>query len=167
MNTQIEKYLESLDLFPILDERVRERAAAFEFLGGELKRVFLSQTQDPAVIGEVLSHQRESAWDYSGMWGFTQDCWMESRGFSRDSDTDISPYVGSIMYLGIESDNLVIPGPANQDSRMCVEVETRNVRYSSLTAIGKNCDALLSIVHDLLLPNLVGAPAGSPDLGAA
>ena len=153
LNPKIEKYLHSLDLPSSIEERVRDIVRAFRFLcrGAEIERLFLSDICD------------DNGREFVSVWGFAGPYWMEAREFYRQNDIDISPYTHSIMYLGIESENLSLLGHASDDSRMSIEVETTKVRYSTLSATGKNCDELIAIVAELLLPNLmVTPPSGRP-----
>lgn len=146
MNAKIEEYLTSFKLAGPVEERIREIADVFKLLcrGEELDELFLSDVIDPT------SGDRE----FASLWGFRGPYWMEARDFMNQSDVDISRYEGSIMYLGMKHEKLRIPGPANPDSRMRVEIETARVRYSLLSATGANCEDLLAIVENLLLRNL-------------
>lgn len=149
MNQQIEEYLSLLDLPLGLVKRTREITEEFKFLcGGEVERIFLSDTLTPHTVGLEDRH-------WVSLWGFSGPYWMEARDFLDRSDIDISPYWDSIKYLGVVSDGLLMPGPADADSRMSIEVETRQVQYSTISATGDNCNELISIVSELLLPNLM------------
>lgn len=79
---------------------------------------------------------------------------MEARDFTRQFDLDISPYTHAVLYIGVRYEAMTLGEPASEASRMRLEIETAKVRYSLLYATGKNCDALASILNDLLLPNL-------------
>ena len=144
MNQQIKEYLSSLDLPRPLEERVLEIAGAFKFLcGSEVERLFLSDACD------------KEGREFVSVWGFAGPYWMEARNFLNEDDIDVSTYWDDIMYLGVSSEKLVMPGPATPDSRMSIEVETSKVNYSIITATGENCNELISIVRGLLLPNLL------------
>lgn len=147
MNDLITEYLKSFDPplpSPVVN-RIEQVAAVFTMLrkGKEPDSLFLSDSIAPT--GERL---------YESLWGFQGAFWMEARDFVKLLDVDISPYEQSIMYLGLKHDGLDPLGPATKDSKMRVEVETENSRYSLLTATGTNCDDLMKIVKDLLIPAL-------------
>ena len=152
MSTKIEEYLSSLDLVSLMEDRVREVLRSFKFLcGAEVERVFLSDTLTPHTVGLEDRH-------WESLWGFSGPYWMEARNFLNQDDIDISPYWDAIMYLGVTSKDLDLTRPATAESRMSIEVETTKVRYSTISATGENCNELISIVRELLLPNLMMEP---------
>ena len=149
MSSEIKEYLSFLDLGSALEERVREVLRSFKFLcGAEVERVFLSDTLTPHTVGI-----EDRNW--VSMWGFSGPYWMEARDFLTGDDLDISPYWDAIMYLGVTFKDLELTKPATAGSRMSIEVETTKVQYSMMSATGENCNELVSIVSELLLPNLV------------
>ena len=149
MHPDIKAYLSFLDLGVVIEDRVRELVRSFEFMcGGEVERIFLSDELTRHTVGLEDRHWRS-------LWGFSGPYWMEARSFFLQSDIDISPYWDSIKYLGITSEALNVPAPATLESRMSIEIETTQVSYSKITATGENCDALVEIVRELLLPNLI------------
>ena len=120
---------------------------AFEFLcGGQPDRIFVCQTIDP------MTDERA----YGSVWGFHDANAMEARSMGeRGWDVDISPYVNGVQYVGIEYKDIdLIKGKVSDISRLAVELKTSNVAYSNLSAVGLGCNELLSIVRELLLPNL-------------
>ena len=145
MNKKIMQYLATLDLPDPIRGRIDTVTKAFQFLcGEEADDLFLS------------SEMTADGLQYLSLWGFQGPYWMEARNFVTEDDVDISTYVGSIKYLGLQYKNLNLPpdGPPTEDSRMRVEIETEKVRYSLLSATGSNCEHLTEIVSTLLLPNL-------------
>ena len=148
-NRNIEEYLSSLDIGVCIKDRIQEVMESFKFLcGAEVERIFLSDTLTPHTVG-----LEDRNWE--SLWGFSGPYWMEARNFLHQDDIDVSPYWDDIMYLGVTSEKLVMPGPATPDARMSIEVETTKVRYSKITATGDNCNELIAIVRELLLPNLM------------
>lgn len=140
-----EAYLAALDLPTLIRTRVDEVIRGFQVLcGRELDRIFVSDSIDPA--------NDEHA--YASVWGFQGDCWMEARGFLYQFDMDISSYAHSIKYLGVRYENLDLSGVATKESRLSLEIETEEIRYSMLAATGLNSNALLAILRQLLIPNL-------------
>jgi len=158
MNDQIETYLASLDVAGPVRSRIDEVARGFELLcGGDLEHLFVSDVVDPSSGDRV----------YESLWGFRGSYWMEARDLMKQIDIDISSYARSILYLGVQYENLDLSGTANPESRLSLEIETAKVRYSSLTATGQNCDELLRILNELLLPNLRESVEGDATLAGA
>ena len=135
---------------PALSAKVEEAVAAFIFLGGRKPaRIFMCDTIDPAT-GEH---------SYGSVWGFDHSSRlaMEARSVTGRLDVDVSPYGGCVHYLGIEYEDIILPEGVGADSRLAVEFKTAYVAYSSLSATGQNCANLLSVVADLLRPNLAAS----------
>lgn len=151
MKPEVAAYLDSLALPEPIRERVASIAAGFAFLlaGSEIERLYLATVRDQDRI------------EYSSLWGFAGDYWLEARDFLRVDDFDVSVYGQSINYIGITSEGITFPNGVSEASRLLVEVGTAKVNYSTLTAVGVACAELLDIVNGLLLPNLVQAlPVG-------
>ena len=147
MNNVIKEYLTSFSppLQASVHARIVQVVDVFTMLraGEEPEVLFISDSIGPS--GERV---------YESLWGFQGPFWMEARGFVNLLDVDVSPYQGSIMYLGMKHDDLAPLELATEDTEMRVEVETENVRYSLLTATGANRDHLMKIVEYLLIPAL-------------
>lgn len=149
MNSETTVYLEALKLADSTTDRVAEVSAAFEFLcRSAIDRLFISD-----VVDEATGDRR-----YESLWGFAGVYWLEARNFTKQNDIDISPYAGSIYYLGVQHKNISFPSDVDNASRLFVEVQTDKVSYSTLSATGENCRELLRIVKELLLPNLKVQP---------
>ncbi|MCA1704058.1 MAG: hypothetical protein LC808_12660 [Actinobacteria bacterium] len=149
MNEETARYLDGLKLADPVTARVAEISSAFEFLCRSAPdRLFISD-----VVDETTGERR-----YESLWGFAGAFWLEARNFTKQNDVDISPYVGSIYYLGLQHENVSFPSGVDDTSRLLVEVQTDKVSYSTLSATGENCKQLLLIVEDLLLPNLKVLP---------
>ena len=145
MNEAAQRYLEGLGAGPALAAKVEEAIRAFVFLcGSEPERIFVCNTVDPDT-----DEQR-----YSSIWGFHSQMWMEARGDGPSWDVDISPYAGGIYYLGIQYKELGLPDQVSERSRLFVEIQTDKLSYSSLSAVGLNCQDLLNIIDVLFRPNL-------------
>jgi len=147
-------YLSSLDLPDFVFLRVNEISEAFRFLcRSTIDRLFVSDSRD------ITTNERV----YESLWGFSGPYWMEARNFLKQSDVDIASYLGSIHYLGVQYEAVVLPDGVNESSRMSIEVGTTKVEYSMLSATGHNCTALISILDTLLIPSLV--PSRDSDSG--
>lgn len=152
MNEETTRYLNGLKLADPITARIAEVSSAFEFLCRSAPdRLFVSD-----VVEETTGERR-----FESLWGFAGVFWLEARNFIKQNDVDISPYAGSIYYLGIQHENISFPSGVDgvdAASRLLVEVQTDKVSYSTLSATGENCKQLLLIVENLLLPNLKVQP---------
>ncbi len=150
MNLDVVHYLDSLDLPAPHRQRIEAIHAGFVFLlgGREVERLYMATVREGAEIRP------------SSLWGFSGDNWLEARNFLIQEDFDISPYRGSINYVGVTSENITYPDGVTADSGLLVEVGTAKVEYSTLKAAGLGCSSLLELVTTLLLPNLKSSNIG-------
>jgi hypothetical protein len=147
-----EAYLQGLDLAGPDRQRIDMVVAAFQFMSRDqpLDRIFIADIEVPGT-GE---RQLESVWGFAGPY------WMEARNFRNQFDVDVSPYAGSIYYLGMQYRDITFPSEVSDTSRLVIEIRTAERLDSRLSAVGKNCAALLAIVKDLFLPSVRTSPDG-------
>ena len=143
MNDKIQQYLNELGAPKALVERVEAAIQAFKFLcGSEPEQIFVSET-----IDDNTGDRR-----YGDIWGFLGHFWMMAKPMVWD--VDISSYAKGIYYLSIQYKEIELPDGVSERSRLSVEIRTDKVEYSTLSAIGMNCRALLDIVNARFRPNL-------------
>ena len=158
MNKAAEDYLDGLGAGPSLVDRVEATIQAFVFLcGSEPERIFVCNTVDPETDEQ----------SYSSIWGFHEQFWMEDRGIGSKWDVDVSSYADGIYYLGIQYEELELPDKVSENSRLSVEIQTDKLSYSTLSAVGLNCQSLLDIIRTLFQPNLRVKPAGAGPTSSA
>jgi hypothetical protein len=148
MNQEMTDYLESLDLSLPIMERVDSALLAFEFLSDEpLIEIFLTDKIDS-------DGQRE----FIDLWAFTPSFLMWSQDFLHDHNADVSPYLSSISYPGIQYEDLPFAGEASLSTRLSVEVQTAGRLYNELFATGKNAGELRRLIKKFLTPNVRKGP---------
>jgi hypothetical protein len=152
MKESFENYLAELKCPPTVVRRVDEMLSVFKILSGkEIERIFL--TNPPSVAGGE---------EYESLWGFAPPFWLEARHFQLQQDIDVAQYEHTIEYLGLQYgaiDFLSNPVQFVEDSSMQIEVRTTRVEYSTLLATGPiNCPVLLTLLVEVLRPNLNGQP---------
>lgn len=158
MNDAAQQYLKELGAEPALVAKVEAAVQAYIFLSGsEPERIFVCNTIDPQTNEQ----------SYTSIWGFDKQIWMEAHSDGSTWDVDISSYAHGIYYLGIQYEEIELPAGVSESSRLFVEIQTDKLAYSSLSAVGLNCRALLDIIDALFQPHLRVEPAGpGPTQGA-
>lgn len=145
MDERMLAYLDSIEIGPSIQSRVTSLLVAFSTLCPEpIDRIFVTNSIEISTGDRV----------FDSLWGFSKSYLMESREFLALWNADVSPFAGSISYLGIEYENLEFPGAAERDSRLSVEMQTQGRLYNRLSAVGTNCDHLTSLLREILAPNV-------------
>lgn len=149
MNQEMTDYCARLDLTTTVLERVELSLVAFDYLSDEpTLEIFLTDRLDS-------NSQRE----FVDMWGFTASYLLWSRDFLHDLNADVSPYLSSVTYVGIQYEELPFKGEASSAARITAEVQTAGRIYNELFATGANAGELRRLIDKFLLPNLRKGPS--------
>jgi len=145
VDESITAYLAALGAPDPVVRRAEWAFEAFAVLSPEpIERVFVSDSFDDT--------KNERTFD--SVCAFGRRFWLQSRDFLIDDNADVALYANAVTYVGIESKDLVFSEGSGPTSRLKVEIETGGDLYTPLSAVGGNCDRLLEIIRERLVPNL-------------
>src|SRR5690242_2310304 len=123
MDESMMAYLQAIGVPTAIGNRVSELLEAFEFLCPEtITRIFITDIVDKDT-GE---------WQKDSLWGFSDTYLLEAREMTIKQDLDISPFVSSISYLGLEYKDLKLGAYQQPTAWMSVELETDRRIYNHL-----------------------------------
>jgi hypothetical protein len=142
MKSTFLEYLQAIDVLDPIIERVADLLPLFEFLCPEpIERLFITTTIEP--VGGAMALQ--------SLFAFSATYWLECKDFLRSDNADLTPYANSVTYVGLEYENMSFGGRVQTSSRVVVEVQTGSNLTTTLTAVGKNCEYLQSIVKEVFV----------------
>lgn len=146
MNPNIQKAsFESLDLTEPVQVRVATITAELEKLcPEEVKGAFISERV-----------QQDGNRSLESLWLFSDNYFMEAKTFLSSDDLDLL-YVGHMDYIHITKERFAF-GAASDTSRITLNFQVGASALGTtgtLNASGKNCDQLVKVMNQFILPHL-------------
>jgi hypothetical protein len=169
-------YLHGIQVGSPIESRIEELLEDLEWISPEaIDRIFGSD--------QIAADSEDRI--YTSLWVFTEHFLLESKQFLSEIDMDITRF-GLVTYLEIKAADFSLrqPGRPRKAARLFVKAQLGHgpriggttapdvpppgllnfplFPQSSLSATGRNCSYLSSIVQEILLPRLRGSGGSAP-----
>jgi len=148
----IKDYLDSIRMISDIDiNQVMDIFNRGKILCPEpLKTIFISNYKDT-----------DSQDEFKDLWLFSDNFLIEVLSFSKREtlNFDITIFRKNLHTISIEASNLNFSQSAKDDSKLHIQFFTLNGFTCDQLAYGCNCDVLMSIYRQYLIPNVVSGPA--------
>lgn len=117
----------------------------------------LNEGIDAAFVSEYRDESGQRI--FEALWLFSDHFAMEAKLLGDEEDQfDFVPHKNSVRHVVIRKRNFDL-GTGYSDSRLAVDVWFTDQRYGVLKATAENCERLVALVKERLLPNaLNGIP---------
>ncbi len=144
MKTDYVNYLKTLNMTPVLIDRVKEVVAFYDryVVAGKIKTIFVSE-----YIGEDGNHT------YENLWIITDEAVMEAHQFLEGDEFDSAILVNNVKYWTIEKMEYDFEN-YNSKSRMLLKFTLGDDIKAEMKASRNNCDVLKSVFQNYILPNV-------------
>lgn len=144
MNEEMIEYLAQLGMSRVLVGRVRTIYEFYDALyPNQISRVF--------VTDRVTDEGRR---EYGSLWLFTDGMMCEAKQFVHEDNYDAMRYRDAISYWTLEARDYDF-NEADEDSRLKLRlVMSFGQMAASFEAAEDNCDHLMSLLRELIIPNM-------------